>query len=348
MTAGIFVLGGTRPDFARNYSARVSRSATSWPRSSAAPRDATVEPAAIALPRGQRVRASCSTARDTSAPCRRPSSPGLWGAGLATRSRLRLGEGGDPRRHGPRSRPVATGCALVLGVEQERNVPGDQAARTLGAAAWVGPERRTRSTRGRPCSSRGRYDDHVTASTTSTSGRSPGSSFRNAKDNHARRRARGCTRLRASRGRQANRSSGRIRRTGLQPGHRRRRWDRARQSARRRGLGGGAGDPLSRRCRGSSAGAPHGRAATGGEVPPVPGVTSTCCRTCAAPITDAFARAGVGAWSASTASDPRLLHTLGTPPSTTSASPRRASELAGRRDGNAERDGATPSTRPAA
>lgn len=30
--------------------------------------------------------------------------------------------------------------ALVLGVEQERNVPGDQAAKFLGAAAWVGHE----------------------------------------------------------------------------------------------------------------------------------------------------------------------------------------------------------------
>ena len=34
-------------------------------------------------------------------------------------------------------------CALVLGVEQERNVPGDQAARHLGAAAWVGHEGET-------------------------------------------------------------------------------------------------------------------------------------------------------------------------------------------------------------
>jgi acetyl-CoA C-acetyltransferase len=30
--------------------------------------------------------------------------------------------------------------ALVLGIEQERNVPGDQAARHMGAAAWVGHE----------------------------------------------------------------------------------------------------------------------------------------------------------------------------------------------------------------
>lgn len=30
--------------------------------------------------------------------------------------------------------------ALVLGIEQERNVPGDQAARYLGAAAWAGHE----------------------------------------------------------------------------------------------------------------------------------------------------------------------------------------------------------------
>ncbi len=32
--------------------------------------------------------------------------------------------------------------ALVLGIEQERNVPGDQAARHMGAAAWVGHEGR--------------------------------------------------------------------------------------------------------------------------------------------------------------------------------------------------------------
>ena len=31
-------------------------------------------------------------------------------------------------------------CALVVGIEQERNVSGDEAARTLGAAAWVGHE----------------------------------------------------------------------------------------------------------------------------------------------------------------------------------------------------------------
>lgn len=31
-------------------------------------------------------------------------------------------------------------CALVLGLEQERNVPGEVAARHLGAAAWVGRE----------------------------------------------------------------------------------------------------------------------------------------------------------------------------------------------------------------
>lgn len=31
-------------------------------------------------------------------------------------------------------------CALVLGVELERTVPGDEAARLLGAAAWVGHE----------------------------------------------------------------------------------------------------------------------------------------------------------------------------------------------------------------
>ncbi len=31
-------------------------------------------------------------------------------------------------------------CALVIGVEQERNVPGDVAARHMGSAAWIGHE----------------------------------------------------------------------------------------------------------------------------------------------------------------------------------------------------------------
>ena len=34
-------------------------------------------------------------------------------------------------------------CVLVLGIEQERNVPGELAARHLGAAAWVGHEGET-------------------------------------------------------------------------------------------------------------------------------------------------------------------------------------------------------------
>jgi len=34
-------------------------------------------------------------------------------------------------------------CVLVLGIEQERNVPGEVAARHLGAAAWVGHEGET-------------------------------------------------------------------------------------------------------------------------------------------------------------------------------------------------------------
>lgn len=63
----------------------------------------------------------------------------MGNAGRATRGGLRVGLGRDPRGDGG----VEAGrydVSLVLGVEQQRNVPGDVGARYLAAAAWVGHE----------------------------------------------------------------------------------------------------------------------------------------------------------------------------------------------------------------
>ena len=43
------------------------------------------------------------------------------------------------------------GCALIVGVEQERNVPGELAARNMGSAAWIGHDGQPASC-GRTCS----------------------------------------------------------------------------------------------------------------------------------------------------------------------------------------------------
>lgn len=65
---------------------------------------------------------------------------GLWGA-PATRHEAACASGGVAILAAMAA--LESGrcdCALVVGVEQERNVPGDVAARHMGAAAWVGRE----------------------------------------------------------------------------------------------------------------------------------------------------------------------------------------------------------------
>jgi acetyl-CoA C-acetyltransferase len=66
--------------------------------------------------------------------------PGLWGV-PASRHEAACASGGVALLAAMAE--IEAGrydCVLVLGAEQERNVPGDVAARTLGAAAWVGHE----------------------------------------------------------------------------------------------------------------------------------------------------------------------------------------------------------------
>ena len=64
---------------------------------------------------------------------------GLWDTPLPTRSCLRVRQCGGPGSDG---RPTVGNydTALVVGIELEKTVPGDTAARHLGAAAWTGHE----------------------------------------------------------------------------------------------------------------------------------------------------------------------------------------------------------------
>jgi acetyl-CoA C-acetyltransferase len=66
--------------------------------------------------------------------------PGLWGV-PAMRHEAACASGGlAVLAAGAEIEAGRYDVALVLGVEQEKNVPGDQAARILGAAAWQGHE----------------------------------------------------------------------------------------------------------------------------------------------------------------------------------------------------------------
>ena len=83
---------------------------------------------------------SCSPGRGSSARCPPRSSPGC-GASRPPGTR-RPAPRAASRSSAPRAEIEAGryDCVLVLAVEQERNVPGADAPKHLGAAAWIGHE----------------------------------------------------------------------------------------------------------------------------------------------------------------------------------------------------------------
>ena len=153
---GVWVLGGFQTDFARNLT-REGRDVADLV-------GEVVDGTLAATPcRGRPTSrsstsatpsASCSPARATSARCRRRSRPELWGV-PAARHEAACASGGiaRARRHG-RHEAGRYDVALVLGVELEKTVPGDEAAAHLGAAAWVGHEGEDARSCGRTCSAR--------------------------------------------------------------------------------------------------------------------------------------------------------------------------------------------------
>ena len=231
-------------------------------------------------------------------------------------------------------------CALVLGVEQERNVPGDQAARHLGAAAWVGHEGEDATYLWPHMFCRSRTSTTAaTASTTATCRRSP-------------------------RRTSATRSTTRTRRPGLDAHARELRRRRRGEPGRRGppaplrlrqvtdGAAGSCSRPptaeawarrtaVARDCRGSSAGAtapPACRSTRSSRARPT---TPTCCRTCAAADHRRVRpRRHRRRRRARRHRDPRLLHADGVPRDRPLRHHRPRRGLAGDRGRRLERDGA--------
>ena len=140
-TGPVFVLGGYQSDFARNLAREGSGlDALVGEVVDGALADAGVDAAAIDAIHVGNAFGELFTGQAQLGAMPATARPALWGvpaarheaacasgsvALLAAMAELECGR--------------AT-CALVLGVEQERNVPGDVAARHLGAAAWIGHE----------------------------------------------------------------------------------------------------------------------------------------------------------------------------------------------------------------
>jgi acetyl-CoA C-acetyltransferase len=137
----LFVLGGSQTDFARNY-AREGRDVSDLigdvVRDTLA--DARVDAGEIETLHVGNAFGQLFNNQGQLGGMPATVEPGLWGV-PAMRHEAACASGGLA---------ILSACAeieagrydvaLVLGVEQEKNVPGDQAARLLGAAAWHGHE----------------------------------------------------------------------------------------------------------------------------------------------------------------------------------------------------------------
>jgi acetyl-CoA C-acetyltransferase len=137
----VFVLGGAQSDFARNL-AREGATLADLTRElvEAALADAGIGPAEVGAVHVGNAFGELFTGQAQLGAMPATVCPALWGvpgarheAACASGSAAILAATAelDAGRHD---------CALVLGVEQERNVPGEVAARHLGAAAWTGQE----------------------------------------------------------------------------------------------------------------------------------------------------------------------------------------------------------------
>ncbi len=141
MTAPVFVLGGYQSDFARNLAREgVGIDALVGEVVDGAMADAGVDVAAIdAIHVGNAFGELFSGQAQLGA---MPATvrPALWGV-PAARHEAACASGSVALLAAMAELEAGrASCALVLGVEQERNVPGDVAARHLGAAAWIGHE----------------------------------------------------------------------------------------------------------------------------------------------------------------------------------------------------------------
>ena len=140
-TTDVFVLGGHQTDFARNYAkegleiSHLVADAVAGALAAARMQPSSIETVHVANAFGQLFNGQGHLGGMPAT-----VEPGLWGV-PASRHEAACASGSIAVLAAMAE--IEAGrydCALVIGAEQERNVPGDQAARHLGAAAWVGHE----------------------------------------------------------------------------------------------------------------------------------------------------------------------------------------------------------------
>ena len=136
---GVWVLGGFQTDFARNLT-REGRDVSDLVGEVV---DGTLEASHVAATDVEVIHAGTafgqfSTGQRQLGAMPATVRPDLWGL-PATRHEAACASGGVALLAAMADlRADHYGCALVLGVELEKTVPGDEAAAHLGAAAWVG------------------------------------------------------------------------------------------------------------------------------------------------------------------------------------------------------------------
>jgi len=146
VTGDIFILGGFQTDFARNYAKQglevsdlvADALAGTWADTAIDPTD----PSSIQIDTIHVANAFGQLFNGQGQLGGMPATvePALWGI-PASRHEAACASGGIAILAAMAEIEAGRyGCALVVGVEQERNVPGDQAAVNLGAAAWIGHE----------------------------------------------------------------------------------------------------------------------------------------------------------------------------------------------------------------
>jgi acetyl-CoA C-acetyltransferase len=141
VTTDIFILGGFQTDFARNYAKQgleISDLVGDVVAGTLA--DARVEAGDIHTVHVGNAFGQLFNGQGQLGGMPATVEPGLWGV-PAARHEAACASGGIAILAAMSE--IEAGrydCALVVGAEQERNVPGDQAATNLGAAAWIGHE----------------------------------------------------------------------------------------------------------------------------------------------------------------------------------------------------------------
>lgn len=137
----VFVLGGAQTDFARNWAredARVEQIVGEV--IDAVVADAGIEHADIGAIHVGNAFGELFTGQAQMGALPATARPALWGV-PASRHEAACASGSIAILSAMAD--IEAGrydCVLVLGIEQERNVPGDVGARHMGAAAWVGHE----------------------------------------------------------------------------------------------------------------------------------------------------------------------------------------------------------------